>query len=107
MSAPSRRAILAVLGLSVMCAAQTSDAARETFTVTGNVNNPGTYEIHTGVRIAEAIAMAGGFTESAQTRKVHVLRRNLRFTFNYEAFERGRYLDSNISLVGGDTVEVP
>jgi hypothetical protein len=36
-----------------------------------------------------------------------VLRRNLRFTFNYEAFERGRYLDSNISLVGGDTVEVP
>jgi len=94
-----------------MCAAQTSDAARETLTVTGNVNNPGTYEIHTEVRIAEAIAMAGGFTESAQTRKVHVLRRKLRetfrYTFNYEAFKRGRYLESNILLVGGDTVEVP
>ena len=106
MSALPRRTILAALSLSMMCAAQAPDTARETFTITGKVNNPGTYELRPGARIAEAIAMAGGFADFAQMKKIHLIRGDEQYLFNYVAFEHRKALEANILLVSGDDIVV-
>jgi polysaccharide export outer membrane protein len=48
---------------------------RPTFTVAGHVASPGRYEIHGTVNAIEAIAMAGGFRESAKHSQVILFRR--------------------------------
>jgi polysaccharide export outer membrane protein len=106
MTVLTRRTILA-LGVSTACSAQPSNTLRETFTITGNVVKPGAYELRRGINIADAIAMAGGFTDSAQINKITLIRGDHKFHFNYSAFRRGDAPDSNILLVSGDQIIVP
>ncbi len=44
--------------------------------VFGQVKNPGSYELKSGITVLDAIALAGGFTENADHAKVRLVRRD-------------------------------
>jgi polysaccharide biosynthesis/export protein len=79
----------------------------ETFSVVGKVKHPGKYGLRDGLRIVDGIIMAGGFDDFANQTKVAVLRGKERHTFNYRGFMRGKNVDENILLEGGDVICVP
>jgi len=78
--------------------------------VMGEVTHPGTMELHGPTTILQALAMAGGFKEFANTKAVKVLRplpngnmQTLRF--NYRDAVNG--LEKPLMLRSGDTIIVP
>jgi polysaccharide export outer membrane protein len=77
--------------------------------VTGEVAHPGAVALHGPVTIVQAIAMAGGFKEFANTKDVKILRANgnklQTLRFNYKDMLNG---DAKPMLLrSGDTVIVP
>ena len=77
--------------------------------VMGEVNHPGTMQLHGPTTILQALAMAGGFKEFANTKDVKVLRPNGSgidtIKFNYKDVLNG---DAKpFYLRSGDTVIVP
>ena len=76
----------------------------------GQVRNPGRYVLRTGTTFLQAVALSGGFTEFALTRKI-ILRR--RMDSGEEAAILLRYRDivigrqQNVVLKPGDTIIVP
>ena len=77
--------------------------------VMGEVNHPGTMQLHGPTTILQALAMAGGFKEFANTKDVKVLRPNGTgmdtIRFNYKEVLNG---DAKpFYLRSGDTVIVP
>jgi polysaccharide biosynthesis/export protein len=77
--------------------------------VTGEVAHPGAVALHGPVTIVQAIAMAGGFKEFANTKDVKILRPNgnnmQTLRFNYKDMLNG---DAKPMLLrAGDTVIVP
>jgi polysaccharide biosynthesis/export protein len=79
--------------------------------VTGNVVRPGAYPLTATMDVLQVIALAGGVTEFADSKKINVVRResgkSLSFKFNYKDVSQGKNLQQNISLKPGDTVVVP
>ncbi len=79
--------------------------------VIGRVNRPGEYVAGRYIDVLQALAMAGGLTPYAAEDSIKVLRkRNGRdevFAFEYSDVRRGRKLEQNITLQGGDVVVVP
>ena len=78
--------------------------------VMGEVTHPGTMQLHGPTTILQALAMAGGFKEFANTKDVRVLRPNgggsmQTLRFNYKEVLAG---DAKpIFLRAGDTIVVP
>jgi polysaccharide export outer membrane protein len=77
--------------------------------VMGEVTNPGAIPLNGPMSVLQALAMAGGFRDFANTKNIRVLRRNARgvqtISFNYKDAVRG---DGNpVTLQPGDTVIVP
>jgi polysaccharide export outer membrane protein len=82
------------------------------FSVIGQVKQPGTYVTDTQVDVMQALSLAGGLTPFASKSRIIVLRRDdagsqKKIAFDYSAVEDGDKLDSNIMLQGGDVVVVP
>ncbi len=82
------------------------------FNILGEVQRPGAYDVAKGMRVLDAIAVAGGFREFAKLKEVYVLRRTASGTpahlpFNYKEIMKGRNFEQNIALEPGDTVVVP
>lgn len=79
--------------------------------VLGKVNKPGDFVLGRPTDVMQAISLAGGTTPFAELDGIRVLRREagkLRsIDFRYTEVERGRRLEQNIVLQGGDTVVVP
>jgi polysaccharide biosynthesis/export protein len=80
--------------------------------VTGQVRNPGQFQVGRYVDVVQAVTLAGGFTPFANTRNVQVIRRDDSgreqvFKFNYRDYTRGRNLEKNIQLQTDDVVLVP
>lgn len=79
--------------------------------VTGQVNRPGEFSVARPTDVLQALALAGGLTPFAKSRKIVVLRRSSgseeRFPFDYKSVSRGKYMDQNRILLPGDTVVVP
>jgi len=79
--------------------------------VSGQVANPGQYQVGRYVDVLQAITLAGGLTPFADKSDIHVMRReNGRetiFDFNYNQVQRGRNLEQNIMLQSDDVVVVP
>lgn len=79
--------------------------------VVGRVNRPGEYVTPREVDVMQALSLAGGATPFAALNKIKVLRRSAdgqtAIPFRYEDVERGRHLEQNILLQGGDVVVVP
>ena len=77
--------------------------------VMGEVNNPGSIELHGPISALQALAMAGGFKDFANTKNIKVLRRTSRgqqtIAFNYKGALNGD--DTPMMLQPGDMVVVP
>jgi len=59
---------------SVVISAQDEVKDVLSFTIGGNVRNPGTYQFRKGISLEDAILMAGGFTNDAANHKVEISR---------------------------------
>ena len=79
--------------------------------VIGQVNSPGEFVIGRYVDIMQALTLAGGLTPFARENKIKVLRRaggkEIVFPFRYADIKKGKNIQQNIILKGGDTVVVP
>ncbi len=82
------------------------------FNVVGEVLRPGSYLLEKPMTVLDGLAMAGGFREFANVKKVYVLRKaedgsSQRLFFNYKEVIRGKGFGQNVQLAPGDTIVVP
>ena len=82
------------------------------FTVTGQVQNPGTFSSNYYVTVAEAVAMAGGPTRFADTGACELVRvgsdgKTRHIPINYDEIAARKRPAANLTLVAGDTVFIP
>ena len=79
--------------------------------VIGRVAKPGEFVAGRYIDVLQALSMAGGLTPFAAENEIKVLRkRNGKdevFRFEYSDMRKGRNLEQNILLQGGDVVLVP
>jgi polysaccharide export outer membrane protein len=79
--------------------------------IIGRVARPGEYSAGRYVDVLQALAMAGGLTPYAAEDNIKVLRKHNgideTFAFEYSDVRRGKKLEQNITLQGGDVVVVP
>lgn len=68
------------------------------FYIIGEINNPGSYPYVNGMRVVNAVAMAGGFTYRAQEDNLFIKR---------SGSEQKTPADQNTLVLPGDVVEVP
>ena len=82
------------------------------FTVSGEVAQPGIHTSSAYVTVAEAIALAGGFTRFAKRDDIVVMRRNQagairRIPIAYSLIANGEYPEMNLTVLAGDSIFVP
>lgn len=81
------------------------------FFVLGKVAQQGAFPYTGPLRIAQALALAGGFQEFAKLGQIFVIREVngelIYFPFNYDDFVNRRQLTGNLVLLPGDTIVVP
>lgn len=81
------------------------------FFVLGKVAQQGAFPYTRPIRVAQALAIAGGFQEFAKLDQIFVIRddagRQIYFPFNYDDFMDKRQLGGNMVLQPGDTIVVP
>jgi polysaccharide export outer membrane protein len=79
--------------------------------IVGKVNRPGDFVMNRPTDVMQALSLAGGTTPFADLAGIRVLRRSASgqsaLRFDYDEVQRGRNLEQNILLQGGDTVVVP
>jgi polysaccharide export outer membrane protein len=79
--------------------------------VVGKVNKPGEYPTNRPVDVMQILSIAGGLSPYASENKIKILRRvngeQKTFLFRYSDVEKGKNLEQNIVLQGGDIVVVP
>lgn len=85
------------------------EATPPTIYVMGEVNKPGPQQMRGPLSVLQALAMAGGFKDFANTGDITILRKSLtgvqRLRFNYKEAVKGN--GSPVLLQPGDTVIVP
>lgn len=90
-----------------------TEAASYRFTVSGEVNNPGIFNSAYYVTVAEAIALAGGFSRFAERERMNLMRRDPKtgevrnIPIDYKQIESGKRMDMNLVLMPGDALYVP
>jgi polysaccharide biosynthesis/export protein len=82
------------------------------FTVSGEVGTPGIHTSKVYVTVAEAIALAGGFTRFAKRDDIVLMRRNQagvvrRIPIAYSLIANGEYPEMNLVVLSGDSIFVP
>lgn len=87
-------------------------ANSQKFNIVGQVQRPGSYHLGRPMTVLDALAVAGGFRDFANGKKIYVLRRlpngrRLRIPFNYKEVIKGRKFYQNVELEPGDTIVVP
>jgi len=79
--------------------------------VVGKVNKPGEFLVGRFVDVLQALSMAGGPTQFADSNEIRVLRRDadrqIVLPFEYGRVIRGQKLEQNVQLRGGDVIVVP
>lgn len=79
--------------------------------VVGKVNKPGEFASNRTIDVMQALSMAGGPNAFASVNKIKIIRRlngeQKIFLFKYSRVEKGKDLEQNIILRGGDIVVVP
>lgn len=78
----------------------------------GEVAREGPIAFRSSMRVLDALSLAGGFGQFADTDRVKVIReRNgagpVEFVFDYDEFVSGESLEQNILLLPGDRIVVP
>jgi polysaccharide export outer membrane protein len=93
----------------VSVAVEQPNSAR--FFVLGKVAQQGAFPYTGPLRIAQALALAGGFQEFAKLEQIFVIREVggelIYFPFDYNDFVNRRQLSGNLVLLPGDTIVVP
>jgi protein involved in polysaccharide export with SLBB domain len=74
--------------------------------VAGQVNRSGAYELRDGMRVFDALNMAGGFRPYADRSHITLVRGKKRDHFDYDAYQRGEKTEDNIHLEVDDAVVV-
>jgi polysaccharide biosynthesis/export protein len=74
--------------------------------VIGEVNRPGQYPLVVPTTISQALTIAGGFREYADTKSILILRGPKRYKFNYRDWARGKNPTQNIFLESADEIIV-
>ena len=81
------------------------------FFILGKVKNPGAYKTGSDVTIIQAISMAGGFVEFADTQDIRVFHKgadqNKPIRIKYKKIISGKDPAQNIIIQPGDTIVVP
>jgi polysaccharide export outer membrane protein len=82
------------------------------FTVSGNIERPGTFNASHYVTVSEAMALAGGPNRYADPEDIVVIRTDTqhgtrRIPIDYPAMLAGKRPEMNIALLPGDVVYVP
>ena len=101
-----RASLLFALGLPLTCLSQSDQSVSKTIEILGKVRTPGKYELREQLRIFDALGIAGGFLDFADTRKVKIIRGRERHNFNYRDYVQGKRLEDNILLEAGDVIVV-
>jgi polysaccharide export outer membrane protein len=87
-----------------------SGYAKRRFTILGQVNRPGSYEMPegnaAGIDLLEAIAMAGGYTRIAAPERISVRRRDQVVRVNGKQIARGNDGGESFRVEPGDTLTV-
>jgi polysaccharide export outer membrane protein len=77
----------------------------------GKVTKPGEYELQKEMTVLQAISLAGGFTEWADTSAVRLIRKingqQRTFRIDYDAIVSGKDVSQNVQLEPDDTIFVP
>ncbi len=77
----------------------------------GEVTRAGAYPLLPNMNVLQALSSAGGFTQFANLKKIHVLRmengKQISLPFSYKDVASGHHPEQNISLKPGDTIVVP
>jgi protein involved in polysaccharide export with SLBB domain len=84
-----------------------SENIKGSVSVIGKVNRPGKVGLWDGMGVYEAIVKAGGFTDSANKKKITITRGGEQYTFDAGAYIRGKNVGQDIHLQDGDVIEVP
>lgn len=83
------------------------------FTVTGNVGQPGVYGNRNWVTVSEALSLAGGPNRFGDASEVVIIRRDSenaaprRIPIDYDAILEGDAPEQDIVILSGDTIFVP
>jgi len=82
------------------------------FTVSGEVGQPGIYTAKVYVTVAEAIALAGGFTRFASRDDIVLMRRDAKGNIRkipivYSLIASGEAPQMNLTVLAGDSIFVP
>ncbi len=84
--------------------------AKRRFTILGQVNRPGSYEMPegnaAGIDLLEAIALAGGYTRIAAPERISVRRRDQVMRVNGKQIARGSAESGGFKVEPGDTITV-
>lgn len=84
--------------------------SRRIYTI-GNLNTPGPYPLVPSMTVLQALSVAGGFAEWADTKNIIIIRRTgtkeIHLRFNYKDFISGKNAKQNIILKPSDTIVVP
>jgi len=79
--------------------------------IVGEVTRAGAYPLLPNMSVLQALSSAGGFTQFANQKKIHVLRmengKQVSLPFSYKEVVSGHRPEQNISLKPGDTIVVP
>ena len=79
--------------------------------ILGQVNAPGQYPLQRGLTVLQALSLAGGLAEWADSGNIVILRsegeKQTRIEFNYKRVSKGKDLEENIVLRPGDTIIIP
>lgn len=83
------------------------------FTVSGEVVRPGVFSESYYVTVAEAIALAGGFTRFAKRNEMKLMRRDPKtgvvrpIPLAYDLLASGSHPEMNLVIIAGDSLYVP
>jgi polysaccharide export outer membrane protein len=76
------------------------------YMISGEINRQGAYPLAGPTTVFEAITLAGGFRDFANTRNITILRGAQRLRFNYNQVVKGKNLSQNVLLENGDKIVV-
>lgn len=84
-----------------------TDVRSKKYYIDGEVTKPGSYLLVTPTTVLEALSIAGGFRDFANSKKIRILRKGSILHFNYKEVSGGKKLEQNILVESGDHIIVP
>lgn len=77
------------------------------YIIQGEVNHPGTFTFATPLTVLEALSSSNGFKDFANVKKIYILRKGQKLSFNYKDVSHGKHTDQNVTIQNGDQIFVP